>query len=62
VVLVAAIPVLANLASLVSLAVLTAFVAALVGFETLRYAEERRRLRDHDGDDNVDDSSAGPVH
>ncbi|MDQ3654957.1 MAG: low temperature requirement protein A [Chloroflexota bacterium] len=48
-VLVGATPAVANLASLVSLAVLTGLVAALVGFETLRYAEERRRLRSHEG-------------
>ena len=49
-VLLAAMPLVAQLASLVTLAVLTSLVAALVGFETLRYAEERRRLRNHDDD------------
>ncbi len=47
-ILLAAIPAVAALPSLVTLAVLTAVVAALVGFETLRYAEERRRLRNHE--------------
>jgi len=46
----AAIPAVANLASLVTLAVLTALVATLVGFETLRYAEARDKVRNHEGD------------
>jgi len=34
----------------VTLAVLTLLVAALVGFETLRYAEVRDKVRNHVGD------------
>ncbi|MDQ3734778.1 MAG: low temperature requirement protein A [Actinomycetota bacterium] len=56
-ILLAAIPAVAALPSLVTLAVLTAVVAALVGFETLRYADERRRLRGHDDEEHTDAST-----
>ena len=44
-VLLAAMPAVASLPSLVTLAVLTALVVALVGFESLRYAEQRETVR-----------------
>ena len=47
-VLLAAMPAVASLPSLVTLAVLTALVAALVGFESLRYPEQRNRVRAHE--------------
>ncbi len=47
-VLLAAMPAVASLPSLVTLAVLTALVAALVGFESLRYPEQRNRVRGHE--------------
>lgn len=47
-VLLAAIPAVASFPSLVTLAVLAVLVGALVGFETLRYAEQRHRVRGHD--------------
>jgi len=42
-----AIPAVAALPSLVTLGVLTALVAALVCFETLRYADKRDKVRGH---------------
>ena len=47
-VLLAAMPAVASLPSLVTLAVLTALVVALVGFESLRYPEQRNRVRGHE--------------
>ncbi len=50
--LLAAIPAVVALPSLVTLAVLTALVAALVCFESLRYADKRDKVRGHeDGPD-----------
>jgi len=48
VLLLVAIPAVAALPSLVTLAVLTALVAALVCFETFRYAEKRDKVRGHE--------------
>jgi len=55
-VLLAVIPAVANLPSLVTLAALSVLVAALVGFETLRYAEERNRLRHHESSEPTETS------
>ena len=45
VLLLALIPAVAMLPALVSLAILAAVLSALIGYETFRYAEERRQVR-----------------